>query len=98
DLTKPCLVKYFNSELVLNAEALEDVTAFFKSKGKELTGINRDQALLPKHARPIRNKNGTAPGLWLKKNGKIFISMPGVPHEMKAMMTGEVIPEFKNIF
>lgn len=98
DLTKPCLVKYFNSELALNPEALEDVIAFFKSKGKELTGINRNQAFMPKMAKPIRNKNGTAPGLWLEKNGKVFISMPGVPLEMKAMMTNQVIPEFKNIF
>lgn len=98
DLTKPCLAKYFHADLLMNAEALEDVTAFLKSKGREMTELNRNQALFPVGAKIIRNRNGTAPGIWMEKNGKVFISMPGVPHEMREMMAGQVIPELKRRF
>jgi nicotinamide-nucleotide amidase len=95
DLTKPCLVKYFNCELVMNEEALAEVTEFFKSRGRELTEVNRQQAALPACAEKITNKMGTAPGMWFDRNEKVFVSMPGVPHEMKRMMTDLVIPKLK---
>lgn len=98
DLTKPCLVKYFNTRLMMNPEALEDITALFKSKGREITELNRRQALFPETAKLIRNKNGTAPGIWFEKNNKVFVSMPGVPHEMISMMTHQVIPMLKKHF
>jgi nicotinamide-nucleotide amidase len=98
DLTKPCLTKYFNCGLVLNEEALAEVTEFFKSRGRELTEINRQQAMLPTACEKITNGIGTAPGMWFTKNGKIFMSMPGVPHEMKLMMTDFVIPKLKSTF
>ncbi len=92
DLTKPCLVKYFNSELKINEEALAEVTEFFKSRGRELTELNRLQAALPTACEKITNPVGTAPGMWFDKGDKVFMSMPGVPHEMKKMMTEHVLP------
>lgn len=98
DLTKPCLATYFNCELKIHEEALEEVTAFFKSRGRELTEINRQQAALPICCNKITNEVGTAPGMWFERNGKVFVSMPGVPHEMKRMMTNTVIPKLKETF
>ncbi|UXE65135.1 MAG: competence/damage-inducible protein A [Chryseotalea sp. WA131a] len=98
DLTKPLLAKYFNCELVMNEEALAEVTAFFKSRGREMTEMNRQQAALPSACTKITNPIGTAPGMWFDRKGKIFMSMPGVPHEMKKMMTERVIPKLRETF
>jgi nicotinamide-nucleotide amidase len=98
DMTKPCLVKYFNCGLKLHEEALIEVTEFFKSRGRELTEVNRQQAFLPDCCEKITNKLGTAPGMWFERNGKVFVSMPGVPWEMKQMMTDTVIPKLKKSF
>lgn len=98
DLTKPLLAKYFNCELQIHEQALEEVTAFFKSRGRELTETNRQQAALPICCTKITNPIGTAPGMWFERNGKVFMSMPGVPHEMKKMMTERVIPKLKEVF
>lgn len=93
DITKPCLAKYFNCELKIHEEALAEVTEFFVSRGRELTETNRQQAALPGCCTKITNPIGTAPGMWFEKNGKVFMSMPGVPHEMKRMMKERVIPK-----
>lgn len=98
DLTKPCLSKYFNCGLKMHEEALAEVTEFFKSRGRELTEINRQQAALPECCEKITNVMGTAPGMWFEKNGKVFVSMPGVPHEMKRMMTDIILPKLKKTF
>jgi nicotinamide-nucleotide amidase len=93
DLTKPCLAKYFDCEMQIHPEALEEVTAFFKQRGRELTELNKLQASLPVCCEKITNTMGTAPGMWFERNGKVFMSMPGVPHEMKKMVTTQVIPK-----
>ena len=98
DLTKPCLAKYFNCEIRIHEEALAEVTEFFKSRGRELTEINRQQAALPVCCEKVTNKMGTAPGMWFERNGKVFVSMPGVPHEMKRMMTDIVLPKLQQTF
>jgi nicotinamide-nucleotide amidase len=98
DLTKPCLAKYFGCDLVLHEEALQELTEFFKSRGRELTEVNRQQAFLPSCCEKITNVMGTAPAMWFTRNGKIFVSMPGVPHEMKNIMTTIVIPKLKQTF
>ncbi len=98
DLTKPCLVKYFGCELKIHEEALAEVTEFFRSRGRELTEVNRQQAALPECCEKITNKIGTAPGMWFERNGKVFVSMPGVPHEMKLMMSDLIIPKLKQTF
>lgn len=92
DLTKPCLAKYFACDMQINEEALAEVTEFFKSRGRELTELNRLQALLPTACVKITNPVGTAPGMWFDKGDKTFMSMPGVPHEMKKLITEQVIP------
>jgi nicotinamide-nucleotide amidase len=105
DLTKPCLSKYFNCPVAIHEEALAEVTEFFKSRGRELTEINRQQAALPICCTKITNALGTAPGMWFERNarlpdsqGKVFVSMPGVPHEMKLMMTSIIIPKLQQYF
>ncbi len=98
DITKQTLSEYFNAKLVFNAEAFKDVEHVFKIRGREVTEINRKQAELPENCTALSNKNGTAPGMWFEEKGKVFVSMPGVPYEMKALMTNEVIPRLKKKF
>jgi len=92
DLTLDCIVKFFNTELVQSEEVLKDIKKIFEKRKREITPSNIAQAMVPKVSDVIRNFNGTAPGVWIEKDGKIFVSMPGVPFEMKEMMTGYVIP------
>jgi nicotinamide-nucleotide amidase len=98
DMTKPCLCQYFKCGLKMNEEALAEVTEFFKSRGRELTEINRQQAALPEACEKITNVIGTAPGMWFAKNKKVFVSMPGVPQEMKKMMKDIILPRLKDQF
>lgn len=98
DLTKPCLAEYFDCQIEMNEQALSELQAFFISKGLELTELNRQQAALPVCCEHIPNELGSAAGMWFKRNGKVFISMPGVPHEMKLMMNKYVIPKLSQIF
>lgn len=93
DITKKCISEFFNSELIMNESILNDVKELFAKRGRELTKINEEQALVPKIARAIRNENGTAPGIYIEKEGKIFVAMPGVPLEMERMFIDTVIPE-----
>lgn len=92
DLTKPLLSKYFNSPLQLNEDALENIRQIFERRGYELTERNRLQAEIPESCRYIPNHHGTAPGMWFEKEGKVFVAMPGVPHEMKHMLEFEILP------
>jgi len=98
DLTKPCLAKYFNSKLVMHEEALAQLKGFFDKRGFELNDLNRKQAELPDNCTMIPNPLGTAAGMWFEKGGKVFISMPGVPHEMKNMMLEELLPRVREFF
>jgi nicotinamide-nucleotide amidase len=98
DLTKTVLTSYFNTTLKLHEPSLADVTEIFKSRGREVTELNRQQAFLPESCTPVRNILGTAPGMWFEQDGKIFVSMPGVPYEMKRMMTDIVLPKLKAFF
>ena len=87
DITKETLCKYFNTTLVFNEEAYKALEIVFKRFGREITPRNRTQAELPEACIPIINQKGTASGMLFEAEGKIFISMPGVPFEMKAMIT-----------
>ncbi|GAB3535446.1 competence/damage-inducible protein A [Pontibacter brevis] len=98
DLTKHVLADYFNSTLKLHEPSLEDITAIFRKRGIAVTELNRQQALLPEVCTPVRNVLGTAPGMWFEQEGKVFVSMPGVPFEMKRMMTDIVLPQIKAYF
>lgn len=98
DLTKPLLAEYFNCSVELVPEALEDVRRFFAKRGRELTEINALQAHLPTKCTYVRNEVGTAPGMWFDESGVVWMSMPGVPHEMKKLMTDYVLPTIKKRF
>jgi len=98
DLTKVCLAKYFKTEIKVNKKALADVKEFFKRFGRELTETNEKQAELPANSIHITNTRGTAPGMWFEEKNKIFVSMPGVPHEMKEMMAISILPRLQNHF
>jgi nicotinamide-nucleotide amidase len=95
DVTRKCVVEFFETELVEDEEVLSDVKKFFEARNRVLTDTNRGQALVPKVAVPIRNSKGTAPGFWIEKKKKIFVCMPGVPYEMKEMMNNYVIPKIE---
>ncbi|MFZ0454705.1 MAG: competence/damage-inducible protein A [Ignavibacteriaceae bacterium] len=95
DITRQCVVKFFNTELVKNEEVLDDIKVLFQKSGREVTKINENQSLIPKEAKVIRNTLGTAPGMWIEKNDKIFIALPGVPFEMITMMKNFVIPHLE---
>jgi len=97
DVTRNAIVTFFKTELVMNEEILNDVRTFFEKRGRKVTPVNEAQALVPKIATPIRNKRGTAPGMWIEQNNKIYIVMPGVPFEMKGMMEDFVIPKLSEI-
>ena len=92
DLTKPCLAKYFGVGMTMNEEALEEITSLFNRAGRTMTIQNEKQAELPDNCEKITNAMGTAPGMWFEERGKVFMSMPGVPYEMKAMMEKDVLP------
>jgi nicotinamide-nucleotide amidase len=118
DITKSVLCEFLKTKLVFNEKCFEDVRFQFESRGIKMPDINRSQAEVPENCVPIKNKNGTAPGMWfdagdplesaLKTNNNfassplsvdggqtIFIALPGVPYEMKAMMEDFVLPELK---
>lgn len=96
DITKECLCEYFGTELVINEEILAKTEEHFRKSGLEMLEINRQQAALPKSCLILPNALGTACGMWFERSGKIIISMPGVPSEMKSIMLNEVLPRIKN--
>ena len=95
DVTRKSIVDFFKTELIENSEVLEDIKTLFEKRKRKVTNVNIDQAKVPKFAEVIRNQLGTAPGLWIEKDDKIYVVMPGVPYEMEAMMGSTVIPKLK---
>jgi nicotinamide-nucleotide amidase len=93
DITKKTFCDYFDDVLVVNDDVLAHVTqiieGFYKRK---ITQLNKDQALVPSKCTVLHNKVGTAPGMWMKKENTVFISLPGVPYEMKYLVENEIIP------
>ncbi len=98
DITKETLADYFNTRLVLNEEILNDVKSFVESKGFVLNERNRKQAEVPESCKLIRNLYGTAPAMWFEKDNTVFISLPAVPFEMKAIMSNSVMAMLKKRF
>lgn len=94
DITKPLLCKYFDGKLIVNEAALENVKYLFEKVFRRPIHSDRNlkQAEVPDTCTVIQNKRGTAPGMWFEKDGKVYMSMPGVPHEMQGMMISDVIP------
>lgn len=95
DITKQTLCEYFNTKLVFNQEVFEDICELFRMRGFEVSERNRRQAEVPENAIPLKNIHGTAPGMWFEKKGRIFISLPGVPFEMKAIVAQQVTPRLQ---
>jgi len=92
DITKTTLCEYFDCNLKLDNQILDDVKTIFANMGREMTDVQNAQAMIPSIAKAIRNHNGTAPGIWIETENKVFVSMPGVPYEMKGIMTSDVMP------
>lgn len=98
DITKKLLCEYFGSELVESEVALVNVKRLFAVRGFELTPVNRAQALVPKCCEVLNNDVGTAPCMWFEREGKVLVSLPGVPHEMEWLMANRVIPKLQETF
>jgi len=95
DITKKTLSEYFKKELVLNEDVLNCIKTLFSKFGREINAVQVGQAMVLKDCIVMINDNGTAPGLGIEKENKLFVSMPGVPYEMKALMEKSVIPLLK---
>ncbi|MDO7173791.1 competence/damage-inducible protein A [Mariniflexile sp. AS56] len=96
DITKKTIAEYFNDTLVNDPSVIENIEELWKHySGGLLLQVNRDQALVPSKATVLMNKLGTAPGMWMEKDSKVFISLPGVPFEMNALIEESVIPKLK---
>lgn len=100
DITKHTLCEYFQDELIQNDEVLIHIEELFKkfATTSPISDMNRMQALVPSKAQVLKNEFGTAPGMWLEKDNTVFISMPGVPYEMRGLMTNHIIPKLQQEF
>ena len=92
DLTKDTLAGYFGGKLVMDAGVLENITERLRRRNLNMNENNRQQAMVPDNCKVLQNLTGTAPGMLFEKSGKIVVSMPGVPHEMKHIMKEHVLP------
>ncbi len=98
DITKKVMAEFVHQDLIENAEVLTDVKEYFFSRGKALSEINKMQALVPRQSKILRNHQGTAPGLWIEYQGVVFIILPGVPFEMKSILTDYGLKAIANHF
>jgi nicotinamide-nucleotide amidase len=98
DITKKTITEYFDDELVRNNQVTENIHLLWRNFNQTPSQVNLDQALVPSKAQVLMNVNGSAPGMWIEKNGKVFISLPGVPYEMKALVDDYVIPKLRDIY
>ncbi|AHJ97477.1 competence/damage-inducible protein A [Hymenobacter swuensis] len=98
DLTKHVLARYFGAELVLHEPTLRHVEGIFARFNRPMLEVNRQQALVPANCIVLHNALGTAPGMWFEDRGTVFVSMPGVPFEMKGLMADEVLPRLRQHF
>ena len=99
DITKHTFCEYFNDELVLDKKVLAHVEDIFKKYvNTPILEANKSQAWIPSQAITLHNEYGTAPGMWFEKKGVVYISMPGVPYEMKSILTEQVIPRLQDRF
>ncbi|MDL2230638.1 CinA family nicotinamide mononucleotide deamidase-related protein, partial [Alistipes sp. OttesenSCG-928-L06] len=98
DITKHTLAEYFHTTLVRDRATYDYLDEMLRSKGMRFNELNQAQADVPAGCTVLPNRNGTAPGMWFERDGKVLVSMPGVPFEMKALMTDEVLPRLKSHF
>ena len=98
DITKHTLTQYFGSELYYNEQIGEAVRTLLAKRGIEFNDLNRGQAMVPRCCTVLNNAHGTAPGMWFERDGKVVISLPGVPFEMVHLMEDEVLPRLREQF
>ncbi|HEY1023784.1 MAG TPA: competence/damage-inducible protein A [Sphingobacteriaceae bacterium] len=98
DITKKTLAEFFGTGMRRDNEALENVKRIFARYNAPLIDTNIAQADVPENCIVLQNRNGTAPGMWFDHNGKVYVSMPGVPFEMQILMEDEVLPRIKDRF
>ena len=98
DITKQTIAEYFNSKLIRNQEVLSHIHRLLEPRGIKINELNIKQADVPDNCQVIPNSCGTAPGMWFEKNGKVYIFMPGVPFEMKAMVTDHLLTKLEAFY
>lgn len=98
DITKHVLCEYFDTKLRTNPEILRRIEAFFTGRGREMLETNAQQAALPESCEIIDNLLGTASGMWFEKKGRVLVSLPGVPYEMKAMVQSVLLQKIRDLF
>ena len=98
DITKQVLCDFFDTELYIHKPTLEKITAYFNSIDKTMLEVNTLQASVPKNCEVLNNNYGTASGMWFEKNNKVYISLPGVPYEMKGIFNDEILHRIKDKF
>jgi nicotinamide-nucleotide amidase len=98
DITKHTLCKYFDTSLILSDEVLQNIEYVFRHRNIRMNELTRNQAYVPQGSAIIQNKVGTAPILWFERGKQVFVSMPGVPFEMKTTMTDDIIPRLQQRF
>ncbi|MBI2730313.1 MAG: CinA family nicotinamide mononucleotide deamidase-related protein [Sphingobacteriales bacterium] len=98
DITKPLLCDYFGGKMIVSDAALQNVKDIFTKLNRPIIERNLKQAEVPDVCTVLNNRRGTAPGMWFNKDGKIYVSMPGVPNEMKGIMLDYVLPQLPALF
>ncbi|GET28671.1 competence/damage-inducible protein A [Prolixibacter sp. SD074] len=98
DRTKDAICQFFGTQLVYDDNVLEHIKTLLAPRGVQMNGLNRDQALVPESAVVLHNRMGTAPGLWMEKEGYVFVFMPGVPFEMKTLVNEQILPRVRTRF
>ena len=98
DITKHTLARYFNSELIYNEQVGSFVEQLLSRRGIAFTELNRGQAMVPECCTVLHNGHGTAPGMWFERDGKVIISLPGVPFEMRHLIDDSVVPMLQERF
>ncbi|TCJ19641.1 CinA family nicotinamide mononucleotide deamidase-related protein [Flaviaesturariibacter flavus] len=98
DITKPALRDYFAAGVRVDEDALQNVHDIFSRFGRKPSEVNLKQAEVPDNCTVLPNRRGTAPGMWFEKDGVVYVSLPGVPHEMKGLITDSVLPRLKERF
>jgi len=98
DITKKTIAEFLGTDMVFHEETWERILALFKRFGRDPVPAHKEQCYMPASATLLLNKRGTAPGMWFEENGKVIVSMPGVPHEMKYLMEHEVLPKLHQAY
>ncbi len=98
DITKQTLCEYFGTKLVFNQEVLENILQIYHTRQSVMNELTKSQAMVPENCTVIQNRAGSAPITWFEKEGKVIVSMPGVPLEMKKVMSEEIIPRLQKHF